>query len=128
MVSQIRLFLPLIALVWLAGCSGQSHEALVEEIIDNVEEFNTVLAGVSDAQSAKAAAPELKRLTANWQSIEEKLVSMDDPDEATKKRVEDMFEDRVAPLMIATMEHIMRLEEQPAVMAELADALPFGGW
>lgn len=126
------LLLALLGMFLFTGCAAEveakTPEDLVGEIADNIEQMNDILANVSDVASAKAAAPRLKQLNGRWQEIEIQLKGMDEPDEATMRRIDEVYENRIADSMLVLMEHVIRLSGQPDTMDELADALPFTGW
>ena len=53
-------------IAWLAGCGDNQREKLAGKTVATMEELNTLLDGVKDEATAKAAAPKMNELVDRW--------------------------------------------------------------
>ena len=110
------------ALLTLAGC-GDTHESLMKESLDNMNKVNTVLDGVKDEASAKAAAPKLEALAAKMNDIQQRMNKIGTPTPEQAKALETKYEKEIETVAQKMMANTMRIAFQPALMQHLQPAL-----
>ena len=113
------------ALLMLTGCGGGANtpEGVADEMVDIMEEMVTILEGVKDESSAKAAADKINSLSAKGEALGKKMeeVMPKDPEKAMEvamKMLAKMAE--VGPKLEAESKRIMN---DPALAKHLEDAL-----
>ena len=87
--------------LWVAGCGGGQREKLAGETVATMEELNTVLDGVKDEPSAKAAAPKVNELVDRWAGQMDRLRKLgnagagagDAPSKLVGEKYEQRFKD-----------------------------------
>ncbi|MBP7865954.1 MAG: hypothetical protein KA419_08375 [Acidobacteria bacterium] len=87
LLAAVAVFLP------LSGCSKGSHEAFMNDMIAAMKEMGTVLEGIKDKDSAKAAVPKLQEIVKRLNDLKEKGKALPEPDEATKKKLEEKLKE-----------------------------------
>ena len=111
-----------ICTITLAGC-GDSRSTITEEMITKLEEFNTVLAGVSDVESAKAVQPQLEAIGKDLQSLKKRADALPPPTSAEQKELLEKYQPRLVALMQKLIGTSMKLALKPGVADELKEPM-----
>jgi hypothetical protein len=105
-----------LSLTLCAGC-GDTHESLMDDQIGAMEEVATILEGVKDKDSAKAAKPRLEALAKRQQDIEKRVKELGEPTDEKKEQLMKVY----APRLEAVMSRMMKLDIPTDAMSELGD-------
>lgn len=89
----------LLGFVFLNSCNKPSHDSLMEDAAANLEHAAEILEGVDDAESARAAVPELRKISADMKEWKEQVDEIGDPSEAKKKELQKKYGDRMSGAM-----------------------------
>jgi hypothetical protein len=109
------------ALLICTGCGGDTHESLAAEQMDVMKKMNSVLDGVKDLASAKAAKPELKSLIAKMKDIEARSSKLPAPTAADTTAMKAKYGGEMDPLMQKFVGNMMRVGMDPQIAPELQD-------
>ena len=96
----------LIVLVLIVGCTTDTHESTILEIISTFDEMTEIIEGVTDESSADAAIGKLEKISKKMEDIKTRVEKLGDPDEATKKELaeyESKMKEALGRLMKASM-------------------------
>ncbi|MEX2214390.1 MAG: hypothetical protein WD768_09700 [Phycisphaeraceae bacterium] len=116
--------LALLAVTLVAGgCGGGSHEAVAEESVSKFKELASVLEGVTDTASAKAAKPKIDAIVAELKAIGERSKALPEPDEATKKKIMEKMKTELTSAMMKMQEAMMKLATNPEAAKALGEAM-----
>jgi hypothetical protein len=97
------------ALLVAGACSkgGGGYEGTMQKMLGQLNELSSVLEGVKDEASAKAAKPKLQKIGAEMQELKKQVDAMKKPtkeeEDALKKKYEPQMKDAVAKLMKESM-------------------------
>lgn len=78
----------------LSACGGNSHEAIVDEQFDLMDEMIEILDGVTDQESAKEAAKKLEALGEDMQALAKRAEEMGEPTPEQQKKLEEIAKKR----------------------------------
>jgi hypothetical protein len=107
------LTLILAGLLGLAGCGGDSHEALATETVDVMQEFGDTLAKITDRASAEEHKAELEEHVADMNDLKARMDKMGDPSPEKGAELEKKFEKEMGPAMQKMMSEMMRIAQLP---------------
>ena len=80
----------------LTSCGGKdTHAKIMEDNLVLMEQVATLMEGVEDEESAKAAAKKLEALSSKFDEIAERNEAIGKPDEETEKALKKEYGDRV---------------------------------
>jgi hypothetical protein len=119
-MRRIATVLTLPLLVFLAGC-GDSHEALMKDQIAVIRDLNAVLANVKDAETARAAKPEIEALGNRMKKLEDRAKALGEPSADQKKALEEKYQDEMMKEAMAMMGNMMKVGMNPEIQKELGD-------
>ena len=71
----------------LTACGGDTHESLMDEISSMMDEMTSILKGVKDESSAKAAVSKLESLGKKGQDLSERMKKLGEPSEEQEKEL-----------------------------------------
>jgi len=92
-------------------------------MISKLEEFNTVLAGVSDVESAKAVQPQLEAIGKDLQSLKKRADALPPPTSEEQKELLEKYQPRLVALMQKLLGTSMKLALKPGVADELKEPM-----
>lgn len=107
---------------FLGGCS-RSHEDVMDDMVETMEETANTLESVKDKDSANAAAGKLDKLAERMNELSKEAEDMEDPDEATEKELKAKYEERMSKAAEKMMSNLMRIAMNPELSKELGDSL-----
>lgn len=111
-----------LALLTLTACpGGDTHEKAAAESLTVMQDFTEVLAGVTDEASARAAKPELEKISKRMNEIQERMTKLGEPTAEQQQELEKMkgFEETMKKFMAEAM----RVGMDPALGPILEDAM-----
>ena len=117
------LSLILAAVLGLAACGGDSHEAVAKESIEKMQEFGDTLAKITDKPSAEAHKAELETLVADMKDIQARMEKMEDPSPEKEAELQAQFEKQMQPAVEKMSREMMRLAQLPDVMPVIQPVL-----
>lgn len=98
---------------------GKSHESLAEDLLDATEDLVSVMEGITDEASAKAAVPRIRKIGDRMVAIFKKGQALEESDPLTEEQ-EDALEAKMKPRMDAIAdrqrEQISRLQKIPGAL------------
>ena len=100
------------------SCGKKSHEALMNDMIASMKEMGTILEGIKDKDTAKAAVPKLQEIAKRFQTFKKDSETLGEPDEATKKALEGKMKELMEVAMKMAGE-MMRIQSIPGAAEEL---------
>ena len=119
--------LMLVLLLSLVGaCSksdGDTTEKVFADMTANMQELSTILTGVTDEASAKAAVPKIDAVRAKMRDCARRARAVPRPDAATEQRINEASLAVQRDIMPAVFAARQRLDARPELMAILAPAL-----
>ncbi len=106
MKKLIPLLTSLFVAFALSSCSKPTHESLSEDMIGQMEELLSVLEGIDDVASAKAAVKDIERISKEMEATREKMKELGelpkDEDEKLKKKYGDRMSEVMSKLVRKT--------------------------
>jgi hypothetical protein len=115
-MSRRTLALALVLPLLLAGCNKPDHESLMKNMIQEMERMVTVMQGITDEASSKAAAPQIRDITRNLQDYKKRVETMQRPSAAENKRLNEAYEPRIQKANSDMMKELMRIGRDPKLM------------
>jgi signal transduction histidine kinase len=100
------------------GACGDSHESVVDEQFDVMEEMLDILDGVTDEASAKEAGKELEALGEKLADLQKRMEKMPKPTPEQKKRLQAILTERQADFKKRSQTVLSKMMKYP----ELAQA------
>ena len=122
MKKQVKSIALVLGALVLVGC-GDSHEAAMNDMIASMEKLNTILDGVQDEASAKAAKPKIEALSKQMDALGQRMEKLGEPSEAQQKELTAKFGkkmEKLGPKMIGNM---MRISMNPQFAEHLQEAM-----
>ncbi len=120
---------PLIALgvivtlcFFLGGC-GDTHDSITQEMLAKFNELNTVLDGVKDEDSAKAAAPKVEAISTQLKEIQTRGSKLGKPSDTDQKAMRDKYEKQMQEAVGKLMQNAARIQMQPDLRKHLDAAM-----
>ncbi|MFK7788953.1 MAG: hypothetical protein AB8C95_05580 [Phycisphaeraceae bacterium] len=120
------LMILLFATLCLTACGGgeDPHEAAIEDMLDVMNDFDGVLAGVTDVDSANALESKLDGISERLEAWSVTMKNLEEPSEEKQKELEEKFKPRMEELKKKMAEHIERLAKLgPEVMLPTIEAM-----
>src|SRR5262245_54289022 len=108
----------LMLLALCPGCGGDTHEKLAAKAIDTMKEMCTVLDGVKDEESAKAAKGKLKSLMETLDDLNKRQEKLPKPTDAEIKAMEAKSSEMME-VQQKFMGHMMRIAADPKLRDQL---------
>lgn len=107
----------------LAGCGGDSAEAVSKDMVANMKEMASILTAITDEASAKAAVPRIEAVRARMQECGRRAKEVPPIDAATEQRIAKMFETEMGEAMQSIFAAQRRLMAKPELLAIIAPAM-----
>ncbi|MCL4209341.1 MAG: hypothetical protein HRU76_00655 [Phycisphaeraceae bacterium] len=107
----------------LVGCGGDSAEAVSKDMVANMKEMASILTGITDEASAKAAVPRIEAVRAKMQECGRRAKEVPPIDAATEQRIAKMFEKEMGEAMQSIFAAQQRLMAKPELLAIIAPAM-----
>ncbi|MGI9013444.1 MAG: hypothetical protein ACR2GY_04250 [Phycisphaerales bacterium] len=109
----------------LASCGGggDTAESISREMVANIKEMGSILTGITDEASAKAAVPKIEAVRAKMRDAGERAKNVPMPDEATEKRIEAAMAKDMSEAMETIFNAQQRLMQQPELLAIIEPAM-----
>jgi len=92
----------------LSACGGDSHEAIVEDQADLMDEILDILEDVDDQASAKEAAKKIEALSEDMAALAKRAQEMGEPTPEQQKRFEEIMkprQERMQAVMMKMMQY-----------------------
>ncbi len=99
----------------LSSCSKPTYESLTEDMIGQLEELVSVLEGIDDEASAKAAVKDIEKVTEELKSIKEKMKELGEPSKDKDKELKAKYEDRLNEVLKKFVSVTIKLNAKPEV-------------
>jgi len=115
-----------VAAAFLTSCGKPSAEDLAEQTMVKMEEVASILEGVEDVDTAKAAAEKIKGITGEIAEIKKAADEIKGSDEEAKKFEAEMmkkYEDRTKKMTEKITKSMMGLATKPEAMKIIGDAM-----
>ncbi len=77
--------------IMLIGCGGDSYESMASDSVSYYEEMASILEGVSDVESAKAAAPKLEAVGQKMAELRKRTDALGQPTLEQVKALEEKY-------------------------------------
>jgi len=103
------------------GCGGDTHESLAAEQVSTMKELVTVLDGVKDEDSAKAAKSKVKSLVEKMNDINLRESKLKPPTQEEVKAMGDKYGKEMEALAPKLQGNMLRIMTDPKVSAVLQD-------
>ncbi len=97
---------------------GSTHESLADDFLDTTEELVSVMEGITDESSAKAAVPQIQKIGDRMVDIFKKIQKLEESDPLTDEEddaLEEKMNVRMEAFAIRQREQITRLQQIPGV-------------
>jgi hypothetical protein len=114
----------LLAVAALPAGDGERHEAVLKEMIGAVDKLGTALTAVQDADSAKAARPELKKGAQTFVAARDKSRKLPPPDKEAKDRLAKTYRPKLEAAMKKLFTEVRRVETVPGGDEALVEIQP----
>lgn len=111
------------ALSFLVGCGGDTAESVSKEMIANLKEMATIMSGITDEASAKAAVPKIEAVRVKMRDAGKRAQNVPKIDSATEKKISDAMEAAAMEAMKTIGAAQERLMARPELMAIIEPAL-----
>jgi len=109
--------------IMLGGCGGDTHESLAQEGVSAFNEFASILEGVSDVESAKAAVPKLEAVGQKMADLKKRADALGKPTPEQNKALEEKFTKEMSTAMDKMMAASMKLADKPEVQKILEEPM-----
>jgi hypothetical protein len=109
----------------LCSCGGKvdSYEEAMDAHLQIMDDMVSVLEGVTDQASAKAAQEDLAAIGQRARDLADQTKGLPQPDEAERKRMMDKGEARAQELQQQMMKQMMKLAQYPELQKAVSDAM-----
>jgi len=87
----------------LSGCGGDTHESLVGQALELMNEYNTIMDAVKDDASAAAAKPKLEALEKRAADLKKRADALGKPSDDERKRLQEKFQAQMASAGLKAM-------------------------
>jgi hypothetical protein len=109
-------------LVLSSGCDN-THESLMDDMLDEMENMIAVLKTIKDEASAKSAESKLRSIVDKLNSLQERVKKVKQPEGEEAKALEKKFEERAKKIMGEFLSEMMRVSSiSPEVATILSEA------
>lgn len=108
-MKRVTVLAGLLALVFVVGGCGDKHESAMKEMLGNFEDMNSVLDGVKDEASLKAAKPELEEISERMKALGERMKKIGKAPKARQEALKSKYEERMKKVTGDLMKNMMRL-------------------
>ncbi len=109
----------MVTIALLAGCGGDTHESVTAEMIAQMKQMTTVLEGVKDEASAKAAVPQLDAIATRMEEIEKRGKKLPELDAKQKEQMTKTFEKDLTEIETKLKPAVERVMTDPKIAKEL---------
>ena len=108
----------------LAGCDRKDADAIMGKTVAKMEEMVTVMQGVKDEASSKAAGPKIKAIAQDMRALKKEADAAGRITASEEKKLKDKYQDRIQKASQDAAREGMRIGMNPALMTpELKDAM-----
>src|SRR5437773_7521802 len=111
-----------VLMICLVGCKTD-HESLTKDSISKMKEMVSVLKGVTDESSAKAAGPKLEAISTDMKNLQAEMKKLSAP---PKEKQEDLAKKYVPEMMSAQaelMKEMTRISADPKLAKVIGDSM-----
>jgi outer membrane PBP1 activator LpoA protein len=123
--ARLLCVLAVSALFVCAGCDSKpTHESVMKESLDKLNEVATILEGVKDEASAKEAKPKLAAIAARLKELKTKMDQLPKPSADEEKRLREKYEPQVRELLPKLQTQMARVALDPKLGPLIKDSLP----
>jgi biopolymer transport protein ExbB/TolQ len=117
-------FLAVLALV-LSGCGEPTAESVTEDMLGKMKEMVTVLKGITDEASAKAAKPKLEQIKKDMDGLEAQAQKVEKETSAEEReKIKNKYEPELEKVMGEVFTEMGRIATIPNVGPMLGDIMP----
>ena len=109
--------------IMLIGCGGDSYESMASDSVSYYEEMASILEGVSDVESAKAAVPKLEAVGQKMADLKKRADALGKPTPEQNKALEEKFTKEMSTAMDKMMAASMKLADKPEVQKILEEPM-----
>ena len=109
----------MIALMFVPGCGGDTHESLAGETLDTMKKVVAALEGIKDEASANSAKSTLTELSAKMKDIETRMSKLPAPTEADAKAMDSKYGKQMEEVAMKLQQNMMRIMIDPKMSAVL---------
>jgi hypothetical protein len=111
----------MIAVVLCAGGCGDSHEAVMRDMLNAQKELCAILEEVKDDASAKAAVPRVKAIADRLQALQKRSDALGPLPLETRAALQAKYRQEIQDTSYAVRQHFARID--PLYSLQLQDAL-----
>ncbi|MHC4493992.1 MAG: hypothetical protein ACYTDU_20545 [Planctomycetota bacterium] len=104
------------------GACGDSHESVVDEQFDLMEEMLDILDGVTDEASAKEAAKDVEALGEKLADLQKRMEKMPEPTPEQQKKMQAMVAERQADYVKPSQQFAAKMMQYPELMQAFSRA------
>jgi len=116
----------LVVVLSVAGCSGpDTHEKLMRDMLAMMKDVVIILEPVNDADSARAAGKQMKRLELRGKVLEARKQKLGQPTAAEKKELVAKLESEFKEVMPKFSAAIMKVHQFPELNEGMGESSPF---
>ena len=109
----------------LAGCESKpTHESVMQDTMEKMEEMVEVLKGIKDEASAKAAKPKMEQIKKDMDELKAKANTLGEPPADVKQKLAEKHKPQMEKLAGEMMKEMMRIGFDPKIAPHIRDALP----
>ena len=108
-MKRVTVLAGLLALAFVIGGCGDKYESATREMLDNLEDMNSVLDGVKNEADLKAAKPELDEIGERMKALSERMEKMGKPPKEREKALKSKYDERMKKAMGDLTKNMMRL-------------------
>lgn len=106
--------------ICLTGCGGDPHEAAVQDMLDIMGEFDTILADVNDQASAEAMGPKVEKMSQRMDALAKEMNELEEPSEEKQRALEEKYGPRIKEIQDTMNDHMVRIRALgPDVLLEM---------
>jgi len=118
--------LPGLALIALAcAACGDSHEKVMEDQLDLMEEMVAALEGITDQASADRATAQIKDLEPRRKELEARMAKLGTPTEEQQNAFKEKHGERLQKIFQRFMALMMKSQQYPELQKVLGDMNEF---
>ena len=107
----------------LTSCGGDTAESVSKDMVANMKEMGTILSGITDEASAKAAVPKIEALRVKMRECGQRAKNVLKPDAATEQKIEEAMRSGMQEAMMSIGVAQERLMSRPELMAIIEPAM-----
>jgi len=107
----------------ISSCGSSPHEAIIEKMIDLLDELVDVMSTIKDESGANALYSKIEIMKAEMKKIEDEMKTLGPPTVEVQQKINEKYQDELMDVSMKFATEMNRLMMIPGIDAQLGQAL-----